>query len=69
MSGFKNLIGGTFILGSSRFIEFFLSLLRTKVSAVFLGLTGIGILNQTNFLSNKLGALTLLSMNEALLNR
>lgn len=68
-SSFNRLAQGAFILGSARAFEFFIGLLKFKIGAVFLGVSGFGVFNQANFLSNKISILTTLSINEGLVKQ
>ena len=58
----KILIKNTYYLASTRAVKFILGLIRAKLSAIFLGTTGIGILSQIIFTSNQIKAVTLLEM-------
>ena len=68
-TSFNRLAQGAFILGSARVFEFFIGLLKFKIGAVFLGVSGFGVFNQANFLSNKISILTTLSINEGLVKQ
>ncbi|KZZ36995.1 hypothetical protein A3756_11580 [Oleiphilus sp. HI0086] len=56
-------------MGAARLVEFVIGLVKIKVSAIFLGIAGVGVFNQLNFLSQKLSTFTLLSTGEALVKQ
>lgn len=66
---FKSLVQGASVLGAARVAEFIVGLLRVKVSVVLLGVTGMGIYNQLNFLSQQMSVFTLLSTGDALVKQ
>lgn len=68
-TSFKGLLKGASILGSARIVEFVVGLVRIKLSAMILGVSGLGVFNQANFLSQKLSAFTTLSTSEALVKQ
>jgi len=65
-SNFKSLVKNTVLLGGARFVELITSLVKVKLSAVILGVTGLGVFNQLNFLSENLSAFTLLRIGDGL---
>lgn len=68
-NNFKELTKNTSILGAARIVEFVVGLLKIKLCAILLGVTGIGVFNQLTFLSNKMSEFTLLSTSEALVKQ
>ena len=65
----KILLKNTYYLTFARMVKFFLGLFRAKLSAIFLGTTGIGILSQINFTRNQIRAFTLLEMQHGLVKQ
>ena len=65
----KKLIKNTSYLAGTRVAQFFAGVARSKINAVLLGTTGIGIVNQLTFLSHKMGQFTMLSMSEAVVKQ
>ncbi|WP_231875443.1 hypothetical protein, partial [Oleiphilus sp. HI0086] len=68
-NNFRSLVKNTSVLGAARLVEFVIGLVKIKVSAIFLGIAGVGVFNQLNFLSQKLSTFTLLSTGEALVKQ
>ncbi|MFZ5942002.1 MAG: polysaccharide biosynthesis C-terminal domain-containing protein [Bacteroidota bacterium] len=65
----KKIIKSTSYLVSSKVVQFLLGLVKSKIGAVYLGTTGIGIFNQVNYLTNMISQVTLLSMNDGLVKQ
>ena len=61
----KKLVKNTSFLMGSSFIQFLAGVIRSKLSAILLGTTGIGIINQLNFLTQNTSQLTSLGMSDA----
>ena len=53
------------MLAGTRFAQFFASLARVKISALILGTTGVGIVDQITFLTNKVSQFTTVGTAEA----
>ncbi|WP_262714040.1 oligosaccharide flippase family protein [Phaeocystidibacter marisrubri] len=64
-SEFKSLLKSTSMLAGTRFAQFFASLARVKISALILGTTGVGIVDQITFLTNKVSQFTTIGTAEA----
>lgn len=62
----KKIFKSTSQLGISRVIQAVLGIVRSKLLAMLVGTTGIGIINQVNFTSRQLSKFTLLGMNDGL---
>ncbi len=65
----KKLIKNTSYLAGTRFVQFFAGVVRSKINAVLLGTTGIGIVNQMTLLIQKMGQFTMVSMSEAVVKQ
>ncbi len=65
----KKLIKNTSYLAGTRVIQFLAGIFRSKINAVLLGTTGIGIVNQLTFLTAKMSQFTMLSMSEAVVKQ
>ena len=65
----KKLIKNTSYLAGTRVVQFFAGIVRTKINAVLLGTTGIGIVNQLTFLTSSMSQFTMLSMSEAVVKQ
>lgn len=66
---FKLLIKNTSFMMVSKIAQFVAGLITTKLTALFLGITGVGIINQLNFLTQKISEFTTLSMAEAVVKQ
>jgi O-antigen/teichoic acid export membrane protein len=66
---FKSLIKNTSFMMVTRIAQFAAGLVTTKISALLLGTSGIGIINQLNFLTQKMSQFTTLSMVEAVVKQ
>jgi len=53
----------------TKIAQFFAGLVTTKLSAILLGTVGVGIVNQLNFLTQKMSQFTTLSMVEAVVKQ
>jgi len=65
----KKLVKNTAYLASTRIVQFFAGIIRSKINAVLLGTVGVGIVNQLTLLSSKMAEFTLLSMSEAVVKQ
>lgn len=65
----KLLIRNTSHLASTRMVKFILGLVRAKISALFLGKTGVGIISQINFTTLQFSKFTTLGMNDGLVKQ
>lgn len=65
----KKLVKNTSYLASTKVVQFFAGIIRSKINAVLLGTVGVGIVNQLTFLSSKMGQFTMLSMSEAVVKQ
>ncbi|MFC2151946.1 oligosaccharide flippase family protein [Bacteroidota bacterium] len=65
----KILIKNTSLLMSTKVAQFFAGILRSKISAIYLGTGGVGIFSQLTFLSEKMSLFTTLSMSEAVVKQ
>lgn len=65
----KLIISNTYYLAKTRFFKFFIGLIKAKLSAIFLGTFGVGILSQINFTNSQLSKFTLLGMNDGLVKQ
>ena len=61
--GLKELSKNTFILVLPKIVTFFLKLVRSKLSAIYLGAVGVGVVNQVTIIGNKLSGLASMSLN------
>ena len=66
---FKRLVKNTSYLASTRLVQFFAGLIRSKLNAIFLGTGGVGITGQFLMLSKTSSDFTDLSMNEAVVKQ
>jgi PST family polysaccharide transporter len=66
---FKALIKNTGFMMVAKIAQFAAGLITTKLNAVFLGVSGVGIINQLNFLTQKISEFTTLSMAEAVVKQ
>ncbi|PQJ73795.1 oligosaccharide flippase family protein [Polaribacter gangjinensis] len=66
---FRELLKGTSFMMVTRFAQFSAGMVTTKISALLLGTTGIGIINQLTFLTQKMSQFTTLSMVEAVVKQ
>jgi len=66
---FKSLVKNTSYLAVARMAQFGAGLITTKISAILLGTVGVGIVNQLNFLTQKMSQLSTLSMTEAVVKQ
>ncbi len=62
----KKIVKSTSFLIGSKIFQFFISLIKAKLGAVYLGTSGIGIYNQVQHLTSFVSRITLLSMNDGL---
>ncbi|HAF30845.1 MAG TPA: hypothetical protein DCG75_17535 [Bacteroidales bacterium] len=65
----KKIIKNTSYLATSKVVQFIIGVVKSKLGALFLGTTGIGIYNQVNYLTNMISQITLLSMNDGLVKQ
>ena len=65
----KKLIKNTSYLAGTSVFNFVAGVFRAKINAVILGPNGIGIINQLNFMSQKMSEFTMLSMSEAVVKQ
>ena len=65
----KKLVKNTSYLAGTRIVQFFTGIVRSKINAVLLGTTGIGIVSQLNFLTDRMAQFTMLSMSEAVVKQ
>ena len=65
----KKLVKNTSFLAGTRVFQFIAGIFRSKINAVFLGTTGLGIVNQLTFLTSQLSSFTMLSMSEAVVKQ
>lgn len=65
----KKLIKNTSYLAGTSVFNFVAGVVRAKINAVILGPNGIGIINQLNFMSQKMSEFTMLSMSEAVVKQ
>lgn len=61
----KKLVKNTSYLAGTSVFDFLAGVIRAKINAIILGPTGIGIVNQLSFMSQKMSQFTMLSMSEA----
>lgn len=66
---FKALIKNTGFMMVAKVAQFAAGLITTKLNAIFLGVSGVGIINQLNFLTQKISEFTTLSMAEAVVKQ
>lgn len=65
----KRIIKSTSFLVVSKVIQFFIGIIRSKIAAVTIGTTGVGIFSQVNYLVQMISNTTLLSMNDGLVKQ
>lgn len=65
----KRLVKNTSPLFVTRIFLFFTGLIRAKINAIILGTSGVGVVSQVDFLSQKLNQLTTLGMNDAVVKQ
>lgn len=65
----RKLVKNTLYLVLTRIVQFLTGIIRSKINALLLGTTGIGIVNQLTFMSKKMSEFTMLSMSEALVKQ
>lgn len=65
----KKLVKNTSYLASTKVVQFFAGIVRSKINAILLGTTGVGIVNQLTLLTNKMSQFTMLSMSEAVVKQ
>ena len=56
-------------LGSTKLFQLVVQILRAKLNAIFIGVTGVGIFNQLNSFTAKTAQFSQLSVNEALVKQ
>ncbi|MBN2519289.1 MAG: hypothetical protein JXB17_02195 [Bacteroidales bacterium] len=61
----KKLIKNTSFLASTTFVQFVAGIFRSKLGAIYLGVDGMGIFSQLNFLTQQIAQFSTLSMSEA----
>ena len=66
---FKKLVKNTSYLASTRVVQFFSGIVRSKINAIYLGTEGVGVVGQFLMLSKTSSDLTDLSMNEAVVKQ
>lgn len=66
---FKLLLKNTSFLVSTKFVQFFAGIIRSKINAIVLGTTGVGIISQLAFVINRMYQLTTLGMGEAIVKQ
>lgn len=66
---FKALLKNTSLLAGTRVLQFITGLVRIKLIAYYLGTLGTGLVDQLNFVTQKMSQFTLLSMSEALVKQ
>lgn len=66
---FKKLVKNTSFLVSTKFVQFFAGMFRSKINAVILGTTGVGVFNQLAFVANRMYQMTILGMGEAVVKQ
>lgn len=65
----SNFSKSVFILGITRFVEFVVGLVRVKLNALYLGVAGVGLVDQLIFFAQQTSTFTLLSMGEGLVKQ
>ncbi len=65
----KKLVKNTSFLVFSKSVQFILGIIRSKLAAIFIGTTGVGITTQVSFLTTMISNLALFSMNDGLVNQ
>ncbi|MDA3954704.1 MAG: oligosaccharide flippase family protein, partial [Bacteroidales bacterium] len=65
----KHIVKNVFYLGSTKFFELIIQVIRAKLNAVFIGVSGIGVYNQLNVFAAKTAQFSQLSVNEALVKQ
>lgn len=66
---FNKLLKNTSLLAGTRLLQFITGLVRIKLIAYYLGTLGTGLVDQLNFVTQKMSQFTLLSMSEALVKQ
>ncbi|WMS87287.1 oligosaccharide flippase family protein [Pleionea litopenaei] len=66
MSSYKALVKATTIIGLARLVEVLVSLVRVKLSALYLTVSELGVFNQSAILSERLSQFTLLKISDGL---
>jgi len=66
---FKKLLKNTSFLISTKFVQFFAGIIRSKINALVIGTTGVGIVSQIAFIINRMYQLTTLGMGEAIVKQ
>ena len=65
----KNFAKSVAALGSTRFVEFCAGLVRIRLNASFLGVSGIGIVDQLTFFAQQAATFSLSSMEDGLVKQ
>lgn len=66
---FKLLVKNTSFLASTKFVQFIAGVFRSKINALVLGTTGVGVYDQLAFLANRMYLMTTLQMGEAVVKQ
>ncbi len=66
---FKLLLKNTSFLVSTKIVQFFVGIIRSKINAIILGTVGVGIVSQLAFVINRMYQLTTLGMGEAVVKQ
>lgn len=65
----KRLVKNTSILTGTNVLQFITGIFRSKINAVLLGTTGLGVVNQLTFLTSKMSQFTMLSMSDGVVKQ
>lgn len=65
----KKIVKSTSFLVLSKVFQFIIGIVRSKLAAVYIGTTGIGVFTQVNYLVNMISNTALLSMNDGLVKQ
>ena len=65
----KKILKHTTPLIGTKVARFFIGLIRAKINAIFLGTTGLGVINQIKTATLSIGRFTLLSTNDGLVKQ
>ena len=66
---FRLLLRNTSYLAGTKFVKFFVGLIRSKINATFLGTEGVGIVSQFLMMINTSSSFTQLGMSEAVVKQ
>lgn len=66
---FKLLVKNTSFLAGTRFVQFFVGIIRSKINAIYLGTEGVGIVSQFLMIMKSFSGFTTLGMNEAVVKQ